>query len=189
MHTVLITSPENTTNSANQRGRAWHQRYDNLLNAWRWTLPEELTVPQLVKKLYAFYGTHMFITVLTTARHLSPSSAKLIDSTPSYTLSSRSMLISSYHLSLGLPRSLFLSGFLTKILCALSASPIRATSSARLFENVSILPGNGVRCGTVGWGIVLQAGRSRFLLPLVSLEFFIYTVLPAALWPWGWLSL
>jgi hypothetical protein len=34
MHTVLITSPENTTNSANQRGRAWHQRYDNLLNAW-----------------------------------------------------------------------------------------------------------------------------------------------------------
>jgi len=28
--------------------------------------------------------------------------------------------------------------------------------------------------------------RSRFRFPMVSLEFFIDIILPAALWPWGW---
>jgi len=35
--------------------------------------------------------------------------------------------------------------------------------------------------------IKLRRSRDRF--PIVSLEFFIDTILPAALWPWGWLSL
>jgi hypothetical protein len=35
---------------------------------------------------------------------------------------------------------------------------------------------------------VLQTGRSRDRFPMVSLEFFI-NILPAALWPWGRLSL
>ena len=41
----------------------------------------------------------------------------------------------------------------------------------------------------VGWGTALQVERSRVRFPMVSLEFFIDTNLPAALWPWGRLSL
>jgi hypothetical protein len=41
----------------------------------------------------------------------------------------------------------------------------------------------------VGWGTTLQVGRSRVRFPMVSLEFFTGIILPAAVWPWGWLSL
>jgi len=35
----------------------------------------------------------------------------------------------------------------------------------------------------------LQVGRSRVRFPMVSLDFFIDTILLAALWSWGQLSL
>jgi len=38
-------------------------------------------------------------------------------------------------------------------------------------------------------GTALQAERSRFRFPMVSLEFFIDIILLAALWTWGWFSL
>jgi hypothetical protein len=42
---------------------------------------------------------------------------------------------------------------------------------------------NGARGGAVGWGTALQAGRSRIRFPMLSLEFFIDIIVPAALWP------
>jgi hypothetical protein len=40
-----------------------------------------------------------------------------------------------------------------------------------------------------GWGTALQTGTSRDRFPMVSLEFFIDIILPAALWTWVRLSL
>jgi hypothetical protein len=47
----------------------------------------------------------------------------------------------------------------------------------------------GARAGAVGWGTAIHVGRSRVRFPMVSLEFFIDIILPAALWPRGTLSL
>jgi hypothetical protein len=47
----------------------------------------------------------------------------------------------------------------------------------------------GARGVAVGWGTALQARRSWVWSPMVSLEFFIDIILPAALCPWGQLSL
>jgi hypothetical protein len=41
----------------------------------------------------------------------------------------------------------------------------------------------------VGWGTALQAGRSQVRFPMESLEFLIDIILPAALRPWGGISL
>jgi hypothetical protein len=87
---------------------------------------------QLVKKFPAFYGTRMFITASTCARHLSPSWASSIQSIPTHPTSWRSILKLSSHLRLGLLSGLFRSGFLTKTLYTPFHSPTRATCPAHL---------------------------------------------------------
>jgi hypothetical protein len=81
-----------------------------LLTPWGRVLLEKLTGLKLVTKFPAFYGTRMFITALTSARHLSLSWASSIQSTYPHPTSRRSILILSSHLRLGLPSGLLPSG-------------------------------------------------------------------------------
>jgi hypothetical protein len=96
-----------------------------LLPPWRTVLLENLTWSHLVKKFPAFYGNRKFITSFTTARHMSLSWARSIQSMPPPT-PWRSILILSSHLRLGfkvvLPR-----GFLQETMYAPLISHIRAT--------------------------------------------------------------
>jgi hypothetical protein len=76
--------------------------------SWSRVLIQKLTVTQLIKKFYALYVNRRFITVFTTARHLSLSWARCFQSTtPSHLISLRSILISFSHLRLCLPGGLF----------------------------------------------------------------------------------
>ena len=103
-----------------------------LLTPWSRVLPEKLNGFQLVKKFPAFYGTRRFITVFTTARHLSLSWATSIQSIPPHPASGRNILILSSHLRLGLPSGLFPSGFPTKTLYTPLLSQILATCPTHL---------------------------------------------------------
>ena len=84
---------------------------------WSAVLPENLTSLQSVKKFPAFYGTRRFITALTSARHLSLSWTRSIQSITTHPNSLRSILILSFHLLLGLPSGLFPSEIPNKTLC------------------------------------------------------------------------
>ena len=74
----------------------------------------------------------MFITALTSVRHLSLSRVSPIQSIYPHPTSCRSILILSTHLRLGLPSGLLPSGFPTKTLHTPLSSPIHTTCPAHL---------------------------------------------------------
>jgi hypothetical protein len=73
------------------------------------------------------FGTRWFITVPTSARHLSLSWSNSIQSPKPLPISWRSILLLSSYLLLGLPSGFFPLGFPTKTLCTTLSSPIGAT--------------------------------------------------------------
>jgi hypothetical protein len=60
----------------------------------------------------------------------------------------------------------------TEVLQSSSPTEVVAASLNSTFSSLSC-SSRGIRSGAVGWGSVLQAGRSRVGFPMVRLEFFI----------------
>ena len=94
---------------------------------WSGVFLEKLTGSQLVKNYPGSYETRSFITAFRSARHLSLSWARSIQSMPPQPNSWRSSLMLSFHLRLCLPRGLFPSCFPNSTLYAHLLSPIFPT--------------------------------------------------------------
>jgi len=88
---------------------------------------QKLMDPQRVTKFSAFNATSRLIAVLTTSRHLSPSQARLIQST----LLHPNLILHS-HQRLGLPICFFPQISITKHCMRLFSPPVRATFPAHL---------------------------------------------------------
>ena len=82
LRAVHCTYKEKSGNESSYTNPCFWHKHTYLLSPWSKVLLEKLTVSQLVKKLPAFYGTRRSITALTSANHLSLSSARSIQSMP-----------------------------------------------------------------------------------------------------------
>jgi hypothetical protein len=98
-------------------------RWYCLLTTWSWGLLERSLVVGTLNSFPAFYGTQRSNTEFTRALHLSLSWARPLQSTSPHPTSTRSILISSNRLCLGLPSGLLLSGFPTNNPYAFLFSP------------------------------------------------------------------
>ena len=103
---------------------------------------EKLTSFQLVKKFPALCGTRSFLTAFKSDCHASLTWATSIQSMPSYPTAWSSILILSYHTSLGLQSGLFLSGFPPTAFVQFYSLPCTSTDhlshSPWLYDNDSI---------------------------------------------------
>ena len=88
-----------------------------VLTPWSRVLLEKLTGSAASQEIPHIFGYRMFLTVLTSARHLSLSWATSIQSPKLPPNPWRSILILFSHLCLCLPNGLFTSGFPTRTLC------------------------------------------------------------------------
>ena len=109
-----------------------------LLTPWSRVLLEKLTGSATSQEIPRIFGTRSFLTVPTSARHLSLSWANSIQSPQLPSTSWRSILILFFHLRLGLPNGLFPSGLPTRTLCTPLPSPY--TPHAPSISFFSILP-------------------------------------------------
>jgi hypothetical protein len=91
-----------------------HKIFTYLLTPWSRVLLQKLTGFAASQEIPRIYGTPKFITLLTSARHLSLSLARSIQSPQPHPTSWRSILILPSHLRLGLPNGLVPSGFPTR---------------------------------------------------------------------------
>ena len=126
--------------------RVLNYLFSFLLTWWNRVLLERPIVLQQVNRFPAFYGTRRFITVFTSARHLHLSCARLIQSMPSHPASWRSILLLYSYLRLGLPSSLFPSGFHTKP-CTHLHIPHTCYMPRPIHSSRFVHPNN------VGWGV------------------------------------
>jgi hypothetical protein len=94
-----------------------------ILTLWRWALWESPPIVKPLNSYPAFYRTWNFITTFTSALHLSLYWPKPVQSSPPNPIYTRSILMLSTHLHLGLLNGLFSSGFPAKITYTPSSSP------------------------------------------------------------------
>ena len=103
-----------------------------LLTPWSRVLLKKLTGSAASQEVPRLFGTRRFLTVPTSARHLSLSWANSIQYPQLAPTSWKSILILSSHLRLGLPNGLYPSGLPTRTLCTPLPTAIRATCPAHL---------------------------------------------------------
>lgn len=123
----MVAAPTNLRRITSQKSNGRHRSYHIYLQSFLFLTPSlgvpprKLIVSRLVKKFFAFCTTRNFRDTV----HCSPSLVPILIlmSTLTNTIFIRFVVMLSFHLRLGLPTSLFPSGFPAKVLLAFVFPP------------------------------------------------------------------